>query len=370
MKNHIASDFVDSMLNNDNDDSGTRIEPGSVKIEGNLKRVVADTIIQECDALQAEMKYNLQDQAADPALSDVLKHDTPPEGEKRQKTSKSSKSLKSARGSSSKQPANTYHIPTIYDYARMMDTLNDVISNQFKDAEENSNEPLRNLYNKDLFFLKYENTKERSYILSLHKIHVVRFPKEDLEEKLKRWVRKEFKTFKEEAQIIEVVRITTDQQNGLDYMEQIIVKRENDKRDSFSKADFKYLNKNDIEDFYYLCLNKKLGIESYQIRVNLTAPTLTFIGIEAYDPYSIVDKPNTVLIYLNSKEEKRVMYLDEIVKFYDATLERVFKELKIKIIKYEPWKKPLMLGELDLDILKAYEREITKCLRHRVQMRS
>nr|GEV71520.1 putative RNA-directed DNA polymerase [Tanacetum cinerariifolium] len=55
---------------------------------GNLKRVVADTIIQECDAIQAEvpalvlkdfvdhalqMKSNLQDQAADPALWDVLK---------------------------------------------------------------------------------------------------------------------------------------------------------------------------------------------------------------------------------------------------------------------------------------------------------
>ncbi|GKF94611.1 hypothetical protein Tco_0284311 [Tanacetum coccineum] len=126
-------------------------------------------------------------------------------------------------------------------------------------------------------------------------------------------------------------------------MEQIIMMRENDKPDSFSEADFKYLNKNDIEDMYYLCLNKKvnfrenkllnslmtfirsciilervhdfqLGIESYQIRINLTAPTLIFSGIKARDPYSIVDKPNTGLIYLNSKEEKRVMYLAEIVK--------------------------------------------------------
>ncbi|GKE54679.1 hypothetical protein Tco_1489835, partial [Tanacetum coccineum] len=109
--------------------------------------------------------------------------------------------------------------------------------------------------------------------------------------------------------ITEVVRITIDQQHGLDYMEQIIVMRENDKPDSFSEADFKYLNKNDIEDLYYHCLNKKvdfcenklknslitflrscviwervhdfqLGIESYQIRVNLNAPTLTFPAIE------------------------------------------------------------------------------------------
>ncbi|GJU88338.1 hypothetical protein Tco_1300761 [Tanacetum coccineum] len=138
---------------------------------------------------------------------------------------------------------------------------------------------------------------------------------------------------------------------GLDYMEQIIMMRENDKPDSFSEADFKYQNKNDIEDLYYLCLNKKvdfrenklknslitrangikrvhdfqLGIESYQIRVNLTAPTLTFSGIEAHDPYCIVDRPNTSLIYLNNKEEKIVMYLAEIAKFYDATNKQASK---------------------------------------------
>ncbi|GJT89284.1 hypothetical protein Tco_1071001 [Tanacetum coccineum] len=61
----------------------------------------------------------------------------------------------------------------------------------------------------------------------------------------------------EPPRITEVVRITTDQLYGLDFMEQIIVMRENDKPDSFSEADFKYLNKNDIEDLYYLCRNKK-----------------------------------------------------------------------------------------------------------------
>nr|GEU74006.1 two-pore potassium channel 1-like [Tanacetum cinerariifolium] len=132
----------------------------------NMKRVVADTVIQERDALQAEMKCNLQDQAANPALWDVLKRklerllphqllvgmmlfahnimmtimkmmllpdawiepqfidedevipdDTTPELiEEFQNDDK--------------------HIPTIYDYARMMATLNDGMSNQFKDAKE------------------------------------------------------------------------------------------------------------------------------------------------------------------------------------------------------------------------------------------
>ncbi|GJW83356.1 hypothetical protein Tco_0156501 [Tanacetum coccineum] len=235
----------------------------------------------------------------------------------------------------------------------------------FYRPQRNPNEPPRYLYNKDLFFLKNGNTEEKKHILSLHKIHVESFPEADLEEKMNRWVQKEFKSFNEEARlsiqhwkdswITKVVRITTYQQYGLDFMEQIIMMRENDKPDSFSESDFKYLNKNDIEGLCYLCRNKKvnyretklmnslitfikskLGIKSYQIKVNLIAPTLTFPGIEAHDPYSIVDKPNTSLIYLNKKNEKHVMYLVEIVKLCDATLEKVLKEVKLKIFQSEP----------------------------------
>ncbi|GJT86435.1 hypothetical protein Tco_1068152 [Tanacetum coccineum] len=81
----------------------------------------------------------------------------------------------------------------------------------------------------------------------------------------------------------------------------------------------------------------QLGIKSYQIRINLTALTLIF-------PV-------------------------EIVKFCDATLERVLNKVKLKIFETEFLKKAHLLGELDLDIMKAYKREITKRLRHRNQMR-
>ncbi|GJT02020.1 hypothetical protein Tco_0823189 [Tanacetum coccineum] len=362
-------------------------------------------------------------------------------------------------------------VPTIFDHARMEATLRYSLSNLSRNTEEyayhleqstsfmenqivwesrqqdiprtipktlifygpqrNPNEPPRPLYNKDLFFLKYGNTEEKKYILSLHKIHVEEFPELDLEEKLNRWVRK-FKTFNEDARlsiqhwkdswhkrvynqnqkrvgknpkdyysnhrITEVVRIVTDQPHGLDFMEQILVMRANDKPDSFSEADFKYLNKNDIEDLYYLCRSKEidnrkvklmnslitfirscviwervhdfqLGIESYQMKVNLTAPTLTFPGIEEHAPYTIVDEPQMGLIYLNSKDEKRVMYLEEIVKFCDATLEKVLNEVKLRMFESKFLKKPPLLGELDQDIMKAYEREISKRLSHRQQMR-
>ncbi|GJS12701.1 hypothetical protein Tco_0407173 [Tanacetum coccineum] len=113
----------------------------------------------------------------------------------------------------------------------------------------------------------------------------------------------------------------------------------------------------------------QLGIESYQIKINLTAPTLIFPGIEECDPFSIIDKPTTGLIYLNNKNEKRFMDLEELSKFCDATLEKVQKEVKMKIFETEFMKKTPLLGSLDLKIMKAYEREIMKRLSHREQMR-
>ncbi|GJY75287.1 hypothetical protein Tco_0480403 [Tanacetum coccineum] len=221
-----------------------------------------------------KMKRSLQDRADDIELWEVLRYDdAPPEGEKRAK--------------------------------RMEATLRDTMSNQFKDTEEYAYhlEQTKNYMENQI----HGNFKERSYILSLHKIHVVPFPEDDLEEKLKRWVRKEFKTFNKEARlsiqhwkdlwhkrryklnqrrvrdnpeeyflnyrITEVVRITIDQQHGLNYIERIIVMRENDKPDSFSEADFKYLNTNDIEYLYYLCLKKKVDFRKNKLKNSL----ITFV---------------------------------------------------------------------------------------------
>ncbi|GJR23184.1 hypothetical protein Tco_0971711 [Tanacetum coccineum] len=144
--------------------------------------------------------------------------------------------------------------------------------------------------------------------------------------------------------IVEVFRVTTEQQHRLDYMEQIIMMRENNKPDSFSKDDIKYLNKNDIEDMYFLCMNKKVNYRENKLLNSL----MTFIR----------NKPTTCLIYLNGKEEERVMNLVAIVKFCDATQERVLKEVKLKIFETKILKKAPLLGELYLDIMKAYEREI------------
>ncbi|GKA62004.1 hypothetical protein Tco_0761523 [Tanacetum coccineum] len=264
-------------------------------VQSNMKRSLQDQAndlalweVLKCKFEKSSTSYTScrDDDIHSQRHDDHQEDDAPPEGEKRVKRHKTSKSLKSVRGSMSKHSAKystTYvskqqqqqewdawveetvidedeviledetpklitklqdvdkRVPTIYDYARMKATLNDALSNQFKNAQEyayhleqtknflenqivwesrqedirrpvlrplvffrpqrNPNEPPRYLYNKDLFFLKYGNTEEKKYILSLHKIHRERFPKVDLEEKMNHWVRKEFKNFNEEARL-------------------------------------------------------------------------------------------------------------------------------------------------------------------------
>ncbi|GKA07233.1 hypothetical protein Tco_0686457 [Tanacetum coccineum] len=72
----------------------------------------------------------------------------------------------------------------------------------------------------------------------------------------------------------------------------------------------------------------QLGIESYQQKVNLIAPTMTFPGIEDHEMFSIIYEPVHGIIYKNSKKEKRVMRHSKIHKFCDATLNRVLEGLK------------------------------------------
>ncbi|GKD52884.1 hypothetical protein Tco_1286271, partial [Tanacetum coccineum] len=52
------------------------------------------------------------------------------------------------------------------------------------------------------------------------------------------------------------------------------------------------------------------------------------------------------------------MYLVEIVKFCDATLERVLKEVKLKIFETEFWKKPPPLDE-NVEVVRKWKTNST-----------
>nr|GEU41944.1 hypothetical protein [Tanacetum cinerariifolium] len=175
----------------------------------------------------------------------------------------------------------------------------------FFGPQRNPNEPPMYFYNKDLFFLKHGNTEEKNYILSLHKIQAKLFPEADQEEKMNRWVRKAFKTFNEKAR----------------------------------------LSIQHWEDSWHKMMYKK---KQRRVRSN---------------PEDYFSKRRITRLVLSLPKQ------EEIVKFCDATLEKVLKEVKLKIFQSEPWKKSPVLGKLDRDIMRAFEREITKRLNHREQIR-
>ncbi|GJR02850.1 hypothetical protein Tco_0525834 [Tanacetum coccineum] len=181
----------------------------------------------------------------------------------------------------------------------------------------------------------------------------------------------------------------------------IVARRANDCIVSITEPDYKNLNKNDIEDIYLLIMNGKvpdyadtgllwffislfktsssliwervydfqLGIESYQQKVNLTVPTMTFPGIKDHETFFIIYEHVRGIIFKNSKKEKRVMRHSKIYKFCDATLNRVLEGLKSynNDVKYGYVQKDLTKDETEY--LKLFEEEIEERLKHRRQMR-
>ncbi|GJT01358.1 hypothetical protein Tco_0822527 [Tanacetum coccineum] len=293
--------------------------------------------------------------------------------------------------------------------------------------------PALSLINQDLLYLKKGNSGPEKIVLSLHKFPAVIFNDDDIEERTSRWVNKCVRKFnpyarygvehwknphakifyirkqkepgkpKEEiysnSKIVQVIETYWELGHEHKFITEIVARRANKYLVSITEPDYKNLNKNDIEDIYLLIMNGKvpdyadtgllwslsvfirstviwervhdfqLGIESYQQKVNLTAPTMTFPGIEDHEMFSIIYEPVHGIIYKNSKKEKRVMRHSEIHKFCDATLNRVLEGLKSynNDIKYGYVQKDLTKDEAEY--LKLFEEEIEERLKHRRQMR-
>ncbi|GJU08476.1 hypothetical protein Tco_1124906 [Tanacetum coccineum] len=255
--------------------------------------------------------------------------------------------------------------------------------------------PALSLINQDLLYLKKGNSGPEKIVLSLHKFPAIIFNDDDIEERTSRWVNKCVKKFnpyarygvehwknphakifyirkqkepgkpKEEiysnSKIVQVIKTYWELGHEHKFITEIVARRANDCIVSITEPDYKNLNKNDIEDIYLLIMNGK--------KVNLTAPTMTFPGIEDHEMFSIIYEPVHGIIYKNSKKEKRVMRHSEIHKFCDATLNRVLEGLKSynNDVKYGYVQKDLTKDETEY--LKLFEEEIEERLKHRRQMR-
>ncbi|GKD26981.1 hypothetical protein Tco_1233195, partial [Tanacetum coccineum] len=125
-----------------------------------------------------------------------------------------------------------------------------------------------------------------------------------------------------------------------------------------SGSDYKYLNKNDIEDLYMLCVNGK--VKDYK-ETKLLGSLIIFIRSTV-----IWERVHD---FQNSKKEKRVMIYKEIHKFCDATLKRVLEMLKKhnKDVKYG-YANPCP-SNANAEYLCYYEEEVEERLNHCDQMR-
>ncbi|GKC01869.1 hypothetical protein Tco_0993479 [Tanacetum coccineum] len=154
--------------------------------------------------------------------------------------------------------------------------------------------------------------------------------------------------------------------HGYGHLEEIVVKRADRQLYKFKEGDFVDLHLNDIEDMLLLAVQHKLfhlndsdivdfivalrmftrsliikrrvedlqlGVESYQKKLNITAPQKTFPEIEFKELYTPSYKPPGV-IYEDLNKQKRVMRADELYKFSDGTLKTVRDELHHRILDF------------------------------------
>ncbi|GKD32995.1 hypothetical protein Tco_1248504 [Tanacetum coccineum] len=228
--------------------------------------------------------------------------------------------------------------------------------------------PALSLINQDVLYLKKGSLGPEKIVLSLHKFPAIIFNDDDIEERTSRWVNKCVNKFNPYARygvehwknphakifyikrqkesgkpkevvysnskIIQVIKTYWELGHEHKFITKIVARRANECIVSITESDYQNLNKNDIEDMYLLIMNGKipdyaesgllwslsvfirssviwervydfqLRIESYQQKVNLTAPTISFLGFEKHKMFSIIYEPMHGIIYKNSKKIK------------------------------------------------------------------
>nr|GEY33897.1 hypothetical protein [Tanacetum cinerariifolium] len=137
--------------------------------------------------------------------------------------------------------------------------------------------------------------------------------------------------------------------------QEIVVRRADQKEYTFKEGDLPRLHLNDIEDMFPLHVQNKvfnlpnddivnlvislrmftqsiiikkkvedvkLGVESYQKKLNITKPQTTFDEILFKEPCTTTYYPKWV-VYLNKGKQKRLMRADELYKFSNGMLKSV-----------------------------------------------
>ncbi|GJZ59100.1 hypothetical protein Tco_0614916, partial [Tanacetum coccineum] len=169
--------------------------------------------------------------------------------------------------------------------------------------------------------------------------------------------------------IIAVIKVEIVEWQNYKHLDWITVRRDDDILYKFKEGDFHRLRIQDIEDMLLLLVqgkltnlnveerlafnvslrmftrsvviqrrveDLKLGVESYQKKLNLTKPDTYISNLRRRDAYTSYSGPRG-FIYENKDKKNRLMHIDELHKFSDGTLDDVRTALndRLKGIRME-----------------------------------
>ncbi|GKA55949.1 hypothetical protein Tco_0755021 [Tanacetum coccineum] len=182
----------------------------------------------------------------------------------------------------------------------------------------------------------------------------------------------------------------------------IVLRRADYKEYKISEADFKNMHPNDFEDMYLLNLQGKLnylsgadkvhlstainlwtrnivirqcmedsqlGIDSYQMKLNITQPRWDATNFLYKEDYTIIHKPRSI-IYRDRNNQKKMTHETEVHKFSDGTLRRILEKLDYMVKDYELYKYNLgMENNIWNEDDKRRSQEFIKLVERRLKIR-
>ncbi|GKA70139.1 hypothetical protein Tco_0776203 [Tanacetum coccineum] len=203
--------------------------------------------------------------------------------------------------------------------------------------------------------------------------------------------------------ILSVVSLKTFSRYGYTYLKEIVLGRADYQDYKISEADFKNLHLNDFEDLYLLHIQGKLnhlsrsekvalfnavnlwirnivirhrvedlqlgGVESYQMKLNLTQPSWDAYDFLFKEDYTIVHKPRAV-IYRDRNNQKKMMRETEVHKFSDDMLTRILEKLDHMVKDYMLFKfNPGMENRIWFEDDKRRSKEFIEVIERRLKIR-
>ncbi|GJS12334.1 hypothetical protein Tco_0369130 [Tanacetum coccineum] len=102
------------------------------------------------------------------------------------------------------------------------------------------------------------------------------------------------------------------------YMDEIVVRREDQKLYKFKEGDFQRLNLRDIEYMLFLLVQKKIVNLEKDVIFDFNV-ALRMTGISKRTPYTAYNNPQGI-IYVDKFKRNRLMRSDELYKLSDGTL--------------------------------------------------